>query len=60
MANRHFGKAGDVWKHLMLGAVLEALEPTHYAESHAGTGAYDMVHDDERNYGVVTFSRCPR
>ena len=55
MANRHFGKAGDVWKHLMLCEVLAALEPTHYAESHAGTGAYDLVHDDERNCGVGHF-----
>ena len=55
MANRHFGKAGDVWKHLMLCEVLAALEPTHYAESHAGTGAYDLVYDDERNYGVGHF-----
>jgi 23S rRNA A2030 N6-methylase RlmJ len=55
MANRHFGKAGDVWKHLMLCEVLAALEPTHYAESHAGSGAYDLVHDDERNYGVGHF-----
>ena len=55
MANRHFGKAGDVWKHLMLCEVLAALEPTHYAESHAGSGAYDLVHDDERNYGVDHF-----
>lgn len=55
MANRHFGKAGDVWKHLMLCEVLAALEPTHYAESHAGSGAYDLVHDGERNYGVGHF-----
>ena len=55
MANRHFGKVGDVWKHLMLCEVLAALEPTHYAESHAGSGAYDLVHDDERNYGVDHF-----
>jgi 23S rRNA A2030 N6-methylase RlmJ len=55
MANRHFGKAGDVWKHLMLCEVLAALKPTHYAESHAGTGVYDLVRDDERNYGVGHF-----
>jgi len=55
MANRHFGKVGDVWKHLMVCEVLAALEPTHYAESHAGSGAYDLVHDDERNYGVDHF-----
>ncbi|MFI5954137.1 hypothetical protein [Cryptosporangium sp. NPDC051539] len=55
MANRHFGKASDVWKHLMLCEALGALEPTHYAESHAGSGAYDLVHDEERNYGVGHF-----
>lgn len=53
MANRHFGKFADVWKHLVLGEVLVATSPSRYAETHAGSAAYPMVHDDERRFGVL-------
>jgi 23S rRNA A2030 N6-methylase RlmJ len=55
MANRHFGKFADVWKHLVLDEVLEGAKPARYAETHAGSGAYAMVHDEERQYGVLGF-----
>jgi 23S rRNA A2030 N6-methylase RlmJ len=55
MANRHFGKFADVWKHLVLDEVLENTKPARYAETHAGSGAYAMVHDAERRYGVLGF-----
>jgi 23S rRNA A2030 N6-methylase RlmJ len=55
MANRHFGKFADVWKHLVVDEVLENMKPARYAETHAGSGAYAMVHDAERQYGVLGF-----
>lgn len=55
MANRHFGKFADVWKHLVVDEVLDNVKPARYAETHAGSGAYAMVHDAERQYGVLGF-----
>ena len=55
MANRHFGKFADVWKHLVVDEVLENAKPARYAETHAGSGAYALVHDAERQYGVLGF-----
>jgi 23S rRNA A2030 N6-methylase RlmJ len=55
MANRHFGKFADVWKHMVLDEVLVASKPARYAETHAGSAAYPMVHDRERRFGVLGF-----
>jgi 23S rRNA A2030 N6-methylase RlmJ len=55
MANRHFGKLSDVWKHAALAEVLEREPPQRYAETHAGSGAYPIVHDRERQFGILRF-----
>jgi 23S rRNA A2030 N6-methylase RlmJ len=55
MANRHFGKLSDVWKHAALAEVLEREPPRRYAETHAGSGAYPIVHDAERQFGILRF-----
>jgi 23S rRNA A2030 N6-methylase RlmJ len=55
MANPHFGKISDVWKHAALAEVLEREPPGWYAESHAGSGAYPIVHDREREFGILRF-----
>jgi len=55
MANRHFGKLSDVWKHAALGEVLEREPPRRYAETHAGSGAYPIVYDEERQFGILRF-----
>jgi len=55
MANRHFGKLGEVWKHLPLCEVLARERPSLYAETHAGSAAYAPVDDPERRYGVYGF-----
>ena len=55
MANRHFGKIADVWKHAALAEVLEREPPGWYAETHAGSGAYPIVHDLEREFGILRF-----
>lgn len=53
MANRHFGKLADVWKHLPLAEILAIEEPDHYCETHAGSAFYGMVGDPERRFGVL-------
>jgi 23S rRNA A2030 N6-methylase RlmJ len=55
MANRHFGKLSDVWKHAALAEVLEREPPRRYAETHAGSGAYPIVYDEERQFGILRF-----
>ena len=55
VANQHFGKLADVWKHAVLAEVLEREPPGRYAETHAGSGAYALVHDGERQFGVLRF-----
>lgn len=62
MANRHFGKLSDVWKHAALAEVLAREPPRRYAETHAGSGAYPLVRDRERQFGILRFldvaARC--
>jgi 23S rRNA (adenine2030-N6)-methyltransferase len=55
MANHHFGKFADVWKHVVLDEVLAEMKPARYAETHAGSAAYSMVDDAERRFGVLGF-----
>ena len=56
MANSHFAKLADVWKHLPLVDVLAQERPGLYWETHAGSGAYPMVDDSERRFGALGFS----
>jgi 23S rRNA A2030 N6-methylase RlmJ len=55
VANRHFAKVADVWKHLPLAEVLSIDRPRSYWESHAGSATYEMIDDAERRYGVLRF-----
>jgi hypothetical protein len=55
MANRHFGKVADVWKHLPLVEILAVDQPTKYGETHAGSAGYRLVDDSERRFGVMRF-----
>jgi 23S rRNA (adenine(2030)-N(6))-methyltransferase RlmJ-like protein len=55
MANRHFAKLADVWKHGALTEVLAVERPSNYWETHAGNASYPMVDDAERRYGARTF-----
>ncbi|MGQ0774659.1 MAG: hypothetical protein ACT4NY_09610 [Pseudonocardiales bacterium] len=55
MANRHFGRIGDVWKHLPLAEILLLERPRRYWETHAGSAAYPLTPSMERNYGVYYF-----
>jgi 23S rRNA A2030 N6-methylase RlmJ len=55
MANRHFGKFADVWKHLVVSEALDDVRPARYAETHAGSAAYPLVDDAERRFGVLGY-----
>jgi 23S rRNA A2030 N6-methylase RlmJ len=57
VANHHFGKFADVWKHLLLVEVLAVCRPARYAETHAGSAAYPVVADPERDFGFGHFLR---
>jgi len=61
VANPHFGEIGDIWKHLVLGDVLDRVRPARYWETHAGSGTYVLDRSWEREYGVFTMLReAPR
>jgi 23S rRNA (adenine2030-N6)-methyltransferase len=55
MANRHFGKIGDIWKHLPLAEILSIEKPKQYWETNAGSAQYPLTHSIERDYGVYYF-----
>lgn len=52
MANLHFARIGDVWKHGPLVEVLTTMRPEVYAETHAGSASYPLTPSPERSYGV--------
>ena len=61
MANIHFGGLGDVWKHLVLAEVLEREPPRWYAETHAGSAAYPLNREPQRDFGIWRFlAAAPR
>ena len=55
MANVHYARIGDVWKHLPLAEVLSIERPSRYWESHAGSSSYPLTRSPERDYGVFLF-----
>ncbi len=55
MANVHYARIGDVWKHLPLAEVLSIEHPDRYWESHAGSSTYPLTRSPERDYGVFYF-----
>jgi 23S rRNA A2030 N6-methylase RlmJ len=57
MANHHFGKLADVWKHLPLTEIIHLEQPAAYWESHAGSALYPMGDDPERDFGAQRFFR---
>ncbi len=55
MANPHFGKISEVWKHGVLAEVLSADRPRRFAETHSGSAEYELTHTPERDYGIFGF-----
>lgn len=60
MANQHFGKLADVWKHLVLAEVLAACRPERFYDTNAGHAVYPMIDDSERRFGVLGFLELAR
>ena len=60
MANQHFGKLGDLWKHLPLPEVLRLAPPAHYWETHAGSAAYVLTESPARLHGAIRFLSVAR
>lgn len=58
--NQHYGKLGDVWKHLPLAEILRARPPRQYWETHAGSAWYPLTESEPRRHGVLRFlERAP-
>jgi 23S rRNA (adenine2030-N6)-methyltransferase len=58
--NHHFGKIGDIWKHLPLAEILQLNPPSHYWETHAGSASYPLTETAARRHGVFNFvERAP-
>jgi 23S rRNA (adenine2030-N6)-methyltransferase len=55
MANHHYGRIGDIWKHLPLAEILEIEQPAEYWESHVGSTRYPLTHSWQRDFGVFHF-----
>lgn len=55
MANQHYGRIGDVWKHLPLAEILTIHRPAEYWESHAGWTRYPLTRSWQRDFGVFQF-----
>lgn len=53
--NHHFGKLGDVWKHLPLAEILRSDPPCAYWETHAGSATYPLTENPARRHGVIRF-----
>jgi len=60
VANRHYAKIADVWKHLPLTELLAVERPTRYLESHAGSAQYPLTASPERDYGFAGSLITPR
>ncbi len=52
MAYRHFGRSGDIWKHLPLAQILHIERPATYIETNAAYATYQLEHTPELEYGV--------
>lgn len=55
MTNRHYGRIGDMWKHLPLVELLALETPREYWETHSGAALYPLTHSPDRDYGVYYF-----
>ncbi len=52
MSYEHYGRIGDIWKHLPLCNFLKNENPGCYIESNAACPVYDLTHSFERDYGI--------
>jgi 23S rRNA (adenine2030-N6)-methyltransferase len=52
---RHFGRIGDIWKHLPLCAVVVNEDIQTYVETNSAYFDYELEHSLEQNYGIGLF-----
>lgn len=55
MSYIHFGRIGDIWKHLPLCTFLVNENPRFYIETNSAYPKYPLSHSPERDYGIYTF-----
>lgn len=55
MAYQHFGRIGDVWKHLPLGEILKIEKPNIYVETNSANSQYKVSDDWRVDYGINWF-----
>jgi 23S rRNA (adenine2030-N6)-methyltransferase len=48
----HYGRIGDVWKHLPLCSILKTEKPTLYIESNSASAEYTLAATPEQKYGI--------
>ncbi|HJO95655.1 MAG TPA: hypothetical protein QF753_19830 [Victivallales bacterium] len=55
MPYKHFGRIGDVWKHLPLGEILKIEKPNKYIETNSAFPKYKIKEDWKIDYGIKWF-----
>ncbi len=54
MSYIHYGRIGDIWKHLPLCSFMENESPRFYVETNSAHPDYPLTHSPERDYGIYT------
>lgn len=54
MTYLHYGRIGDIWKHLPLCNFLVNEKPRFYIETNSAQPSYPLTHSPERDYGIYT------
>jgi 23S rRNA (adenine2030-N6)-methyltransferase len=52
---KHYGKIGDIWKHLPLCNVIKNEKPNVYIETNSAYCEYSLSQTDEQKYGIYNF-----
>lgn len=53
MSYRHFGRIGDIWKHIPLCEFLAIEQPTSYIETNSAYPEYQLTSSFEQQYGIL-------
>ena len=56
--NPHYGNIGDVVKHLVLGELLDNIQPARYIESHSGCASYPLKEEVGRHDSLAMLRAC--
>ena len=64
MGYKHYGRSGDIWKHLPLAQILTTERPATYIESNCAYASYELHRTPELDYGIYrlwdTLERHPQ